>query len=169
MKKHPGLFLLLIVLAGFTACRESTPGLVTIGEQDVVRVMNEVEAATRGKDIEGVIRHLAPFVVITVSLDDPFNLEKKQMTRDQYKAELQKVFAKASLHEYGRENESIAIREDGKSAVVETDVIERVVMDGLEHRTTTHERAVLEIIDGHIVVTALDAVVRRTNTPEDAR
>lgn len=152
---------LIMAIAAFTACKKSTPGLTTIGEQDIVRVMNEVETATRGKDIEGVIRHMAPFVVITVSMDSPFSMKKVQMSRDQYKAELQKVFLRASRHEYRRENETIAIREDGKSAVVETNVVELVVMGGLEHRTTTHEKAVIEIIDGRILVTSLDAVVRK--------
>jgi hypothetical protein len=162
MKKRYLIILvaLIIAIAAFTACKNSTPGLTIIGEEDIVRVMNEVETATREKDIEGVIRHMAPFVVITISMDSPFSMEKVQMTRDQYKAELQKVFSRASRHEYRRENETIAIRKDGKNAVVETDVIELVVMDGLEHRTTTHEKAVMEISDGKIAVTALDAVVR---------
>jgi ketosteroid isomerase-like protein len=162
MKKWYLIILLTsITAAAFTACKESTPGLTTIREQDIVRVMGEVETATREKDIEGVIRHMAPFVVITVSMGSPFSMEKVQMSRDQYKAELQKVFSKATRHEYRRENETIAISEDGKSAVVETDVIELVVMGGLEHRTTTHEKGVMEIIDGKILVTALDAVVRK--------
>jgi len=34
-------------------------------------------------------------------------------------------------------------------------------MGGLEHRTTTHEKAVMEIIDGKILATALDEAVRK--------
>lgn len=155
--------LILAATALISGCKNSSPQYTAITENDVITVMNEVEKATITKDLDGVINRLAPFVVINVTMmgpEDPtFMPQQIQMTRDQYKEELKKVFSKLTLHEYKRENDKITISDDKQSAITETDVIEVMVIDGKETRTTTHERAVLEIIDGKLVVTHLDAVI----------
>jgi hypothetical protein len=160
-----GIFFLL-VLAAITlisGCKNSSARYTALTENDVITIMNEVRKATLAKDLDGVINHLAPFVVINVSMmgpEDPsFIPQQIQMTRDQYKEELKKVFSKLTLHEYKRENDKITISDDKRSAITETDVIEVMVIGGKETRTTTHERAVLEIIDGKLLVTHLDAVI----------
>lgn len=161
-----GIFFLLILAAAISliiGCKNSSPQYTAITENDVMIIMNEVQKATLAKDLDGVINHLAPFVVINVSMmgstEPTFMPQQIQMTRDQYKEELKKVFSKLTLHEYKRENDKITISDDKRSAITETDVIEVMVIDGKETRTTTHERTVLEIIDGKLVVTHLDAVI----------
>jgi hypothetical protein len=155
--------LILAAIALISGCKNSSPQYTAITENDVITVMNEVEKATITKDLDGVINRLAPFVVINVSMmgsTEPTLIPQQiQMTRDQYKEELKKVFSKLTLHEYRRENDNITISDDEQSAITETDVIEVMVIDGKETRTTTHEKAVLEIIDGKLVVTHLDAVI----------
>jgi hypothetical protein len=155
--------LILAAIALISGCKNLSPQYTAITENDVITIMNEVGKATLAKDLDGVINHLAPFVVINVSMmgpEDPtFIPQQIQMTRDQYKEELKKVFSKLTLHEYKRENDKITINDDKRSAITETDVIEVMVIEGKEARTTTHERAVLEIIDGKLLVTHLDAVI----------
>jgi hypothetical protein len=161
--KHIFLGIMVIVASVCVlSCKKSNPALTAITEKDVKAIIHDVEQATKNKDIDGVIRHLAPFVVITVSgtsPDIPFSMNSIQLSRDQYKEELRKLFTKASRHDYRHENETITIREDGKAATVESDLIEYIVMGSKEIRSTTREKAVMEIIDGEIMVTVLDAVV----------
>ena len=157
-------FLILAYVAFIGGCKKSTPRYTEITEHDVLAIMNDVERATLAKDLDGVIKHLAPFVVINVTMtppDLPFMPQRAQMSRDQYAEELKKVFAKLTLHEYKRENDKITINNDRRSALTETDVLELIVMDGKEIRTTTHETSVLEIIDGNILVTSIDAVIMK--------
>jgi len=137
------------------------PEYTTITESDVQVIMKEVETANLNKDIIAIEKYLAPFVVINVEMKTPAGLQNLQMSRDQYIEELKKNFPKITQYDYQQKNTSISIRADGKTAAVETDVVERIVMDGIEGRTITHEKVVLEIINGHIVVTALDASVKK--------
>ena len=158
------LFLLMLSLIALNiGCKNPSPQYTAITESDVLAVMNEVEKATLAKDLDGVINHLAPFVVINVSAVDSTEMtfipQKIQMTRDQYKEELKKAFSKLTRHEYKRQNDKITISEDKRSAITETDVIEAMVMDGKEMTSTTHEKTVLEIIDGKLLVTHLDALI----------
>jgi hypothetical protein len=158
--KHAALLLLVLAaVANISGCKESSPQFTTVTENDVVAIIDEVERVTLAKDINGVIKHLAPFVIINLSMETPFGIQRVQMSRDQYKEELQKLFSKASHHEYRYENVKITVSDDSRSAVVESDVIERIVMEGKDIRTKTHERTVIEIIDGKLLVTSLDAVV----------
>ena len=159
LKHAASLLLILAAIANISGCKESSPKYTTITENDLVAIIDEVERVTLAKDINGVIKHLAPFVVINLSMETPFGMQRVQMSRDQYKEEMQKVFSKASHHEYQCENVKITISDDSRSAIVETDVIERIVMEGKDIRTKTHEKTVVEIIDGKLLVTSLDAVV----------
>jgi hypothetical protein len=162
MKQRIFFLLILAAIAGISGCKESSPHYTMITEKDVMAIMNEVERATLAKDLDGVIKHLAPFVVINVSMTSPestFVPQWVQLSRDQYKEELKKTFPKLTRHEYRRENDMITISDDKRSALAETDVIEVLGIDGKETRTTTHEKTVLEIIDGKLLVTQLDAVI----------
>jgi hypothetical protein len=144
-----------------SGCKKSSTQYKTITENDVLAIIDEVRRATLDKDIDGVIKHLAPFVIINLSMETPFGIQMTQMSRDQYKEELQKVYSRATHHEYQCENVKISISDDSRSAIVETDVIERIVMEGQDVRTKTHEKTVIEIIGGKLLVTSLDAVVVR--------
>ncbi len=164
MKKHVVCFFRWIALYVFfvqllIACKGSA--FTTITEGDVQAIMKEIETANLSKDIGAIEKHLAPFVVINVEMDTPAGLMRIQMSRDQYIAELTKVFSRATHYEYQQENTGIKIRDDGKTAIVETDVIEHIVLNGIEERTITHEKVVLEIIDRQKVVTVLDAAVKK--------
>jgi hypothetical protein len=168
MKEHSltlgAAFLLMLVCIACIGCKKSSPEYTEITENDVLAIMNEVEKATLAKDVDGVIRHLAPFVVINVILppnDSTFLPQRAQMSRDQYATELKTVFANLTYHEYRRENDTIIISNDKRSARTETDVIEVITMYGKQIRTTTHEISVLEIIDGKILVTSIDAVITK--------
>ncbi|MFZ5906337.1 MAG: hypothetical protein ACOYVJ_02865 [Nitrospirota bacterium] len=161
--------LLLAVQASFFllhACRDSSSNHTTITENDIRTMMQEVEAATLGKDLDGIMKHLAPFVVITVSMETPYGLQRIQMTRDQYREELKKTFAGLSHYEYEHDNDQITVAPDGRTAITETVVTEVLVVDGQESRTTTREKVYLEIVDGEILVSRIDGTIRALDTGE---
>jgi hypothetical protein len=159
LKQTVCLIFVLTAIGHISGCKKSSPQYKTITENDVLEVIDEVRKATLAKDIDGVIKHLAPFVIINLSMETPVGMQMTQMSRDQYKEELQKVYSKVTHHEYQCENVKITINDDSRSAIVETDIIERLLMDGQDVRTKTHEKTVIEIIDGRLLVTSLDAVV----------
>jgi hypothetical protein len=159
-----GIFFLLIPasIICLCGCEKSSPQYTAITENDVVTIMNEVERATLAKDLDGIMKYLAPFVVINVSMESPestFLTQKVQLSKDQYKEELKKTFSKLTRHEYRRENDIITVSNDKRRALVEMDIMEVIVIGGKEMKTTTHEKTVMEIINGTILVTQIDAMV----------
>jgi len=156
------LFQILAFIAGISGCKESSRHYAEIAENDVMSMMNEVEKATLAKDLNGVIKHMAPFVVINITMasdNSTLMQQRVQISRDQYEDELRKFFAKRSYHDYRIENAAITISEHRRSAIAEADILETIVMDEKETRTTTHQKSVLEIIDGKILVTSIDAII----------
>ena len=151
---------IISISVGMIACKESSKTYMYITEDDIWEIMDEVEVATLNKEIDGVIKHLAPSVVIRVTTDTPIGPQTVLMSREQYHDETLKGWSTTSHHEYRRENEEIKISDDGQIAVVETDIIERQVVQGQTMNTTTHERVTLEIVGGEILVTRIDAFMR---------
>jgi hypothetical protein len=154
-------FLLIITSAvGITACTDSSPEYTFITENDVLEIIEAVETATQEKDIDNIIKRMSSSVEINISLDTIFGPQKQRWSREQYQKETEKGWAMASSYEYKRENDKVKISDDGQSAVVEADIIETMVVQGNRMRSTTHEKVTIEIIDGQLLVTHLDAVVR---------
>ena len=146
------------------ACKDSSKTSY-ITADDIWQIMDEVEAATLDRDIDGVMKYLAPSVEIRVTMGTSFGPQRVKRTREQYKAETLNLWSIMTHHEYRRENVEIKISDDGQVAVVEADIIERHVVHGQTIDTTTHERVTLEIIDGHILATKIDAFMRSPSAP----
>jgi len=150
---------ILSVSIGMIACKKSSTTYIT--EDDIWNIIDEVEVATLNKDIEGVMKYLAPSVVINVILYTPLGPEKTQKSREEYQEETLKGWSMTTDNEYRCENEEIIkMSDDGQTAVVEMDVIESYVMGGSTVHTSTHQRVTLQVVDGEILVTRIDAFMR---------
>jgi hypothetical protein len=163
MKKVLGFFISFLVIIsvsmGMFACKGSSKTYIT--EDDIWNIMDEVEVATLNKDIEGAMKYLAPSAVIHVYLITPYGPQKVPMTREEYQRETLKGWAMATDYEYRLENEEIIkISDDGQTAVVEADVIESYVLNGRTVNTSAHERITLQVVDGEILVTRINAFMR---------
>ena len=163
MKKVSRYFIsfltVLSISIGMFACKESSTTYIT--EDDIWNIMDEVEVATLNQDIDGVMKYLAPSVVLHVTVSSPYGPQKVPMSREQYQKETLNGWSMTSDYDYRRENdEIIKISDDGQTAVVETDVIESYVLKGEPIYTRTHERVTLQVVDGEILVTRIDASMR---------
>ena len=150
---------IMSVSIGISACKESSA--LYIKENDIWNIMDDVEGATLDKDIDGVMKHLSPSVVINVIMYTPLGPQKTQRSREQYKQETLNLWSQMTYYDYRRENDEIKkISDDGQVAVVETDVIESYVVQGKAINTKIHERVTLQVVDGKILVTRIDAFMR---------
>ena len=145
-----------------SGCTDTSRTYSDITEQDIREIMDNVEEALLNKDIDGVIKYMSPSVEINISRDTPVGPRTERWTRDKYKAETETALSMVSNYEYRRENQVVKISDDMQSAVVETDVIEVMELFGNRMKTSTHETVVMEIIDGDLLVTKMDAKVKGT-------
>jgi hypothetical protein len=150
-------FALCLNIAG---CTDTSRTYSHITEQDILEIMDNVEEALLNKEIDEMIKYMSPSVEIIISRDTPVGPRTERWTRDKYKAETETALSMVSNYEYRRENQVVKISDDMQSAVVETDVIESMDLLGNRIKTSTHERVVMEIIDGELLVTKMDAKVK---------
>ena len=122
-------------------------------------MMRDVEDANIKKDVNRVINHMSPDVVINLTMKSAFGMQNIRLTRDEYKSQLEKGWASATYYEYHVANKKITISQDGKSAFTEADVTEVLEAQGKRTETSSHQKTFLEIIDGKILVTRLDATL----------
>lgn len=155
------LVILLTLALGASVFSCSRPSATFITESEVRSIMDSVEAATLEKDIDGVVEHMARDVIINVTVDTPFGPQRQRLTREEFREQTRKGWAMAGQYDYRREKEGISIAEDGLTATVRTDIRETMTIQGRRVRTTTRETATLAVVDGRILVTALEAVVSR--------
>jgi hypothetical protein len=104
---------------------------------------------------------MARDVIINVTVDTPFGPQRQRLTREEFREQTRKGWAMAGQYDYRREKEGISLAEDGLTATVRTDILEAMTIQGRRVRTTTRETATLALVDGRILVTALEAVVSR--------
>jgi hypothetical protein len=162
MKKVSMYFILFLTILsvsiGMGACKELSKTYIT--EDDIWNIMDDVEVATVEKDIDGVMKHLAPSVVIHVTVSSPYGPQKVPMSREEYEKETLKGWSMTSDYEYRCENEEIKLSDDGQTAVVETDVVESYMLKGEPIHTRIRERVTLQVLDGEILVTRIDAFMK---------
>ena len=151
------IFAFYLNIAG---CTDDSRTYSYITEQDIQEIMDNVEEALINNEIDGVIKYMSPSVEINISRDTPLGPQTERWTRDKYMAETETALDMVSNYEYRRENEVIRISDDMLSAVVETDIFESMNIFGNRIKTTTHELVVMEIIDGNLLVTKMDAEVK---------
>jgi ketosteroid isomerase-like protein len=122
-------------------------------------MMRDVEDANVKMDVDRVINHMAPDIVINLAMKSAFGIQNIRLTRDEYKAQIEEGWSRATHYEYHIANKKITISEDGKSAFTEADVTEVLEMDGKRTESPSHQKTFLEIVDGKIVATKLDATL----------
>ena len=152
--------LIIALYLNVAGCTDTSRTYSHITEQDILEIMDNVEVSLLNKDIDEVTKYMSPSVEINISRDTPVGPRTERWTRDKYKAETETALSMVSNYEYRRENEVVKISDDMKSAVVETDIIEVMELFGNRIKTTTHERVVMEIIDGNLLVTRMDAKIK---------
>jgi hypothetical protein len=157
MKKQIITVIILLILSTWVI--SCTKSVSEISEEDVRKISNEIQTSAINKDIEGTMKFFAPNIIINVTADTPFGPQRMRLSPEEYEAETKRGWAVASEYEYRRENEKIMISEDRRSATAEMDVVESMVIEGRKFRSKTHETVTLEIVDGKILVTVLEAVV----------
>jgi hypothetical protein len=151
------IFAFYLNIAG---CTDDSRTYSHITEQDIQEIMDNVEEALINNEIDEVIKYMSPSVEINISRDTPLGPRTERWTRDKYMAETETALDMVSNYEYRRDNEVIRISDDMLSAVVETDIFESMNIFGNRIKTTTHELVVMEIIDGNLLVTKMDAEVK---------
>ena len=140
----------------------------------------KIDAAIASCDVDAVTTHISPLAVISITKNEQGTMRTLRLNKTQY-GELLKLACKVmTSYDNQRANEKISIDRD--QATITADVVETMVEridtiytdvlvpglreadvavidfdDGRELKSRSHERAIVESIDGELMVTQIVA------------
>lgn len=154
------LLLSLVVTVICNSCKRTSMFHEYITEDDIREMIYDVETANKNRDIEGVMQYLSPDIEIIITLNTILGPQKMHWTLTKYRIETENIWSNASSYKYERENEKITINDDGQSAHVETEIFEVITIQGKTIKQEAYEKIDIEIIDGTLMVTKLEANIK---------
>jgi ketosteroid isomerase-like protein len=153
-RRHPFVCGIGLALAALAAACSSRP--TTRLDEFVVRNrLDEIDRAVLARDVDAVVGFLAEDAVVQLTTHVYGGARTDTLDPAQYRNALAEAYQRADEIEYQRTTKSIAIAEDGRMATVESLVLEGLRQERRWVRTRTRERAVFEVRDDAIVVTAV--------------
>ena len=147
----------VFILTVFIVCFFLQPLCVygAISVEDSKMITQQLEAATKAKDIPAVMKLLAPSVDI-VSIVTGNHAGSAKLNYQQYQRVLETTWPLSREYAYQRSNETIDIAENGEKAVVKADINEKGFMNNEFFRSITNEILTLEEVDGKILITKIN-------------
>jgi len=124
-----------------------------LNREQVMDVVNRVDAAAEVRDAAAVGDALATDVKITINVDYMGQPQVMHATKNEYVAMLREGWAMYSEYKFEKSNLNIEL--EGSKAYVTADVYETMVLQGHRLTGTTKENAVIELVDGKALITQI--------------
>ena len=137
---------------------------VYLTRESVDLLLNDLDQAIRRKDVDGVLRHIAPDATITIRMKQGTQQQIATLTRGDYRKALAMEFAFPSANDFARVNTTVSIASDGRSAKVAFKSMETFRQEHRELKVEGEETLVLGIRDDTPVITSLEQVVPGDST-----
>ncbi|MBM4139148.1 MAG: hypothetical protein FJ244_06720 [Nitrospira sp.] len=81
-------------------------------------LLNNLDQAIRPKDVDGILRHIAPDVMITIHMRQEAHQESALLTREEYRKALTMEFTFPSANDFTCVNTTFSLAPDERSAKV---------------------------------------------------
>ena len=112
-----------------------------------------MDAAAADCDVEAIVARISPLATISGTGFAQGDMRMYRMNKAQYGELLALACAEATNYNFSRTNERISI--DGDQATITADVAETWVVKGRSISTKVREKAVVELIDGKLMLVQL--------------
>ncbi len=143
---------------------KSSAGEVRLTREGIDRLLDELDRANREKDIDGILRLIAPDATITIHMKQGTQLQSATLTRDDYRKTLAMAFAFPSANDFTRTNTSVSLASDERSAKVSFKSTETLRQANRELKAEGEEILVFSSRDGKAMITSLEQTVPGDST-----
>ena len=126
--------------------------------------LNTLDQAIRQKDVDGVLRHIAPDATITIHMKQGAQQQIATLTREEYRKTLAMGFAFPSANDFARVNTTVSLAADERSAKVSFQSTETLRQAHRELKIEGEETLILKIRNDKPVITSLEQVVPGDST-----
>lgn len=127
-------------------------------------LLDDLDQAIRRKDVDGVLRHIAPDATITIHMRQGTQQQIATLTREEYRKTMAMGFAFPSANDYARVHTTVSLAPDERSAKVSFKSTQTLRQTHRELKIEGEEILVINIRDDKPVITSLEQVVPGDST-----
>ena len=143
---------------------KSSDSEVRLTREGVDKLLDELDRANREKDVDRILRLIAPDATITIHMKQGTQVQSATLTRDDYRKTLAMAFAFPSGNDFARTNTSVTLASDERSAKVTFKSTETLRQANRELKAEGEEILVFSSRDGKAVITSLEHTVPGDST-----
>ena len=122
-------------------------------------LLDALDQAVRRKDVDGVLRHIAPDAAIEIHMKQGSHQQTAGLTREDYRKTLAMEFAFPSANDFTRVNTTVSLAADERSAKVSYKSTETLLQANREIKVEGEETFVVRMRNEKPVIVSLDKVV----------
>lgn len=122
-------------------------------------LLNNLEQATRQKDVDSVLRHIAPDVTVTIHMKQGTHQQSAMLTREEYRKTLTMEFAFPSANDFTRVNTTVSLAPDERSAKVSYKTTQTLLQSNREFKIEGEETFVVHMLGKRPMIVSLEKVV----------
>ena len=122
-------------------------------------LLSNLDQATRQKDVDGVLRHIAADVTVTIHMRQGAHQQSAMLTREEYRKTLAMEFAFPSANDFTRVNTTVSLAPDERSAKVSYKSTQTLLQSNRELKIEGEETFVVRMLGNKPTIVSLEKVV----------
>lgn len=122
-------------------------------------LLSNLDQATRQKDVDGVLRHIAADVTVTIHMRQGAHQQSAMLTREEYRKTLAMEFAFPSANDFTRVNTTVSLAPDERSAKVSYKSTQTLLQSNRELKIEGEETFVVRMLGSKPTIVSLEKVV----------
>lgn len=127
-------------------------------------LLNDLEQAIKRKDVNGVLRLIAPDAVILIHMKQGAHQQTAMLTREEYRKALASEFAFPSANDFVRVNTTVSLASDERSAKISFKTTETLRQANREFKVEGDETLVVKMRGEKPVIVSLEKGVPGDST-----
>jgi hypothetical protein len=137
---------------------------IRLTREGIDHLLDTIDQAIRRKDVDTILRHIAPDANITIHMKQGAQQQIATLTREEYRKTLTMGFAFPSANDYARVSTTVSLAPDERSAKVSFKSTETLRQAHRDLKIEGEETLVFRIRDDKPVITSLEQVVPGDST-----
>ena len=122
-------------------------------------LLNNLDQATRQKDVEGILKHLAPEVAVIIHMKQGAHQQSAMLTREEYRKTLAMEFAFPSANDFTRVNTIVSLTPDERGAKVSYKSTQTLLQSNREVKIEGEETFVVRMLGNKPMIVSMEKVV----------
>jgi len=129
---------------------------VPLTQASIELLLNDLEQAVKRKDVDGVLRHMAPDAVVLIRMKQGKQQQTAMLTREEYRKALAAEFAFPSANDFTRVNTTVSMAADERTAKVSFKTTETLLQANRELKIEGDETLVVAMRGDTPIIISLE-------------